>query len=159
MQQFFSEKYVRYNYGKERERVIRENSFGIVPVRRKGGVWQVFLICHQSGDYWSFPKGRANDGETPMETARRELAEETGLQIKRFLTETPITENYTFSRDGKKIHKKVAYYVAEVEGNIFLQLNEIKGGMWVPIFEAGAHITYPEAQHVCHQVLSIFEKQ
>jgi len=28
---------------------------------------------------WSFPKGHSNDGETPMECTKREIAEETGL--------------------------------------------------------------------------------
>lgn len=138
--------------------MIREYAFGVVPVRRKGGVWQVLIVLHKSGDHWGFPKGHPLDEEAPVETAQRELAEETGLRIKRFFTDIPITEKYSFSRKGEDIRKKVSYYVAEVEGNIFLQMSEIKGGMWVPLFEAQAHLTYPEAQDVCHQVLSIFEK-
>ena len=35
------------------------------------------LIQHQAG-HWAFPKGHANPGESPAETARREFAEETG---------------------------------------------------------------------------------
>ncbi len=41
---------------------------------------QVFLLKKESSDEWVLPKGRMEPGETPIETARREIYEETGFQ-------------------------------------------------------------------------------
>ena len=41
------------------------------------------LICHPTnGNYWDLPKGKQDPGETNMETAIRELREETGLHAR-----------------------------------------------------------------------------
>lgn len=41
------------------------------------------LLCHATGTFiWDIPKGGGDPGETPMHTAIREAAEETGLVFK-----------------------------------------------------------------------------
>ena len=41
------------------------------------------LMCHATGGgYWDIPKGSTEAGETPMQTALRETAEECGLVFK-----------------------------------------------------------------------------
>lgn len=37
------------------------------------------LLVNEGDGFWGFPKGRAEQGETLLETAIREIAEETGL--------------------------------------------------------------------------------
>lgn len=40
------------------------------------------LLCHATGTrHWDIPKGIQDPGETTLETARRELLEETGLEL------------------------------------------------------------------------------
>lgn len=40
------------------------------------------LLCHATGAaHWDIPKGLGDAGETPRETAMRELLEETGLRV------------------------------------------------------------------------------
>ncbi len=56
----------------------RKRSFGIIPVAFPEGGAPEFLIL-RAYDKWDFPKGGAEPGETPLESARRELAEETGI--------------------------------------------------------------------------------
>lgn len=43
----------------------------------KGG--SVYLVCGRKHHKWGFPKGSIEDGESPMECAKRELLEETGM--------------------------------------------------------------------------------
>jgi bis(5'-nucleosidyl)-tetraphosphatase len=137
---------------------MKELAYGVIPLRKKGGVWSVLLVKHHSGDHWSFPKGHSIEGETPKETALRELHEETGLKVKRFLVDDEITEKYQFVRKGVAVSKTVTYYIAEVSGDIFLQFEELCGGKWVPLFEAELHVTYPESRNVCQRVFALFDR-
>lgn len=138
--------------------MAKELCYGVVPLQKKGGVWHVLLVKLQSGDHWGFPKGHSLPNEEPFETAKRELAEETALSVKKLLVDDQITERYNFTRDGVDISKSVTYFVAEVEGDIYLQFEELCGGKWVPLFEAQSHITYSESRNVCARVLAIFDR-
>jgi bis(5'-nucleosidyl)-tetraphosphatase len=137
--------------------MIYEASYGIIPLRNLKGKWQVLLICHKKGNYWAFPKGHGNPGETPQETASRELTEETGLSIKRILSPHTLNESYEFYRESQHIHKTVAYFLAEVEGTLTLQTIEITNAQWLLLEEAEAHITFVESRKVIRQALSQLE--
>jgi 8-oxo-dGTP pyrophosphatase MutT (NUDIX family) len=50
---------------------------GIVPARRDGNGWKLLILRAHSE--WDFPKGRIEEGEMPLEAARREAEEETGI--------------------------------------------------------------------------------
>lgn len=133
--------------------IQKEESFGIVPLAQKQGVWHVFLILHKAGRHWSFPKGRSSPGETPLETAKRELKEETGLEVVSLLRETPFSENYLFKRRGKMTSKRVEYFPAVVTGEPKLQPEEIREGRWVDLKTALQVLSFPEARAICQEIL------
>ena len=56
----------------------REHSCGAVVFTRKGGQVFYVVVQEQSGAY-SFPKGHMEGNETELETAQREIFEETGV--------------------------------------------------------------------------------
>lgn len=111
----------------------------------------VLLVRHREG-HWSFPKGHPETGETPFETAARELCEETGLSVRTLLSAEPLTERYTFSINGVSIDKTVSYYLAEVEGDVSVQEDEISSYSWDPIETAMTRITFSEARRLLSQV-------
>jgi 8-oxo-dGTP pyrophosphatase MutT (NUDIX family) len=53
-------------------------SCGAVVVRRVDGGWVTLML--RAYRNWDFPKGLRESGETPLATATREVAEETGLR-------------------------------------------------------------------------------
>jgi predicted NUDIX family NTP pyrophosphohydrolase len=63
-------------------------SAGLLPYRRRGGAIEVFLV-HPGGPFWakkdlgawSIAKGEADPSEDLLACARREMREETGLDI------------------------------------------------------------------------------
>ncbi len=61
----------------EQQPVVR--AAGGVVWRRSGPDLEVLLIHRPRYDDWSLPKGKAESGEDDVDTAAREVAEETGL--------------------------------------------------------------------------------
>jgi predicted NUDIX family NTP pyrophosphohydrolase len=63
-----------------------KRSAGLVMYRIRGGRLEVFLV-HPGGPFWvnkykgawAIPKGQVDDGEEPLDAARREFQEETGF--------------------------------------------------------------------------------
>lgn len=111
----------------------------------------VLLVRHRQG-HWSFPKGHPEIGETPFETAERELREETGLSVRTLLSAEPLTERYTFSINGVSVAKTVSYYLAEVAGDVSVQEDEISSYSWDSIETAMTRITFSEARRLLSQV-------
>jgi 8-oxo-dGTP pyrophosphatase MutT (NUDIX family) len=81
-------------------------SAGVVVVRREGGVWQYLLL--RAYDYWDFPKGVVEAGEDPLDAARREVEEETGLMEFNFRWGHGFSETEPYGKG-----KIARYYMAE----------------------------------------------
>ena len=86
-----------------RRRVL---SCGVITVRPEGNEWRYLLL--RAYQYWDFPKGRQESGETPLEAARREVREETGIIDLRFSWGEDYTETGPYARG-----KVARYYLAE----------------------------------------------
>ena len=125
--------------------------FGIIPLRCIEGEWQVFLIRHVA-EHWAFPKGHPIEGETHKQTATRELKEETGFSVVNFLDKPTLQENY---RVGDR-DKTVTYFLAEVEGEMVLNPNEIQEGRWESLSECHNIVTFSEARKMCLRLQSFF---
>ncbi len=134
-----------------------EESFGIIPLRQENGTWQVLLILHQGGRHWAFPKGHGNPGETPIDSARRELKEETGLDIEQFLQEIPLMERYQFHRKREIVIKTVQYFPASVSGTLHLQAEEIRDARWVPLKDATKYLIFKEAKEMCNKLVTLLK--
>ena len=136
--------------------IKEDQSYGIVPLRKKESNWAVFLVQHRTG-HWAMPKGHPEGSESPLETAKRELFEETGLQIEEFLSDTPLIEEYQFQNGSTRIHKKVGYFVAIVTGQERLQLAELKDGCWFSFQEAFERVTFSEARSILRQTMEVLD--
>ncbi|QQS64709.1 NUDIX domain-containing protein [Candidatus Saccharibacteria bacterium] len=61
--------------------VVRERTAGGVIFRRNKTTNQIeILLTADAKDRWTIPKGHIEEGESPRQTAEREITEETGLQ-------------------------------------------------------------------------------
>ena len=90
---------------------------------------------------WTLPKGTPNSGETTEETALREVAEETGLEV-RIREQLPSIE-YDFVQDGARIHKTVHYFLMEpLGGDLSAHDHEFERVRWIPFREASEVLTF-----------------
>jgi len=121
---------------------MKDECFGIVPIFGKEADALFLLIQHQAG-HWAFPKGHANPGESPAETARREFEEETGISDFEMLDEPTFTEHYSFVKDGEPIEKTVTYFLGFVNSmEVVLQEEEVQNSAWLSFEEAVKRITF-----------------
>ena len=105
---------------------LLEKSCGVVPYRMFDGQVQYLLLMQHNGT-WSFPKGHTEPGETELETALRELQEETGLSAE-LIPESRASLVYPLS---ELIHKELVLYLGEVSGDPSVQKTEIAYHKWV----------------------------
>src|SRR3989338_8492003 len=115
--------------------IIREKdaSFGIIPLQKKDGRWQVFIVQSITG-HWGFPKGHSNgDHETIQQTAERELREETGFTLTSYFSVDPLSFSYECRSHGKYVDKTVTLFLGQVTGNIHPCPIEIVESIWVVI--------------------------
>lgn len=131
--------------------MLKDFSYGIIPLKAENKNWFVFIIQHHAG-HWSFPKGHKESNEDDFEAAKRELKEETNLNIKKIISEDPVQEFYYFYENGNRIEKTVSYYLAETSGNVKLQHEEIMDGKWVSLDDAEEILTFTEAKRILKQV-------
>ncbi len=73
-----------------------------------------FILIQEVNGIWGFPKGHVEDNETEIETATREIWEETGLVVKFYKNFREI-EKYSFETDGKTTDKEVVYFLARFD--------------------------------------------
>ena len=72
---------------------------------------KVLLLRHSSissrgGGHWDFPKGHIDDGETEIQTALRELEEETGIAHANVLDGFRDTKPILFQEDRRELEKR-----------------------------------------------------
>lgn len=135
--------------------ISKDTSYGVVPVTETKNGWRVLLvqqISYRGADdrFWTFPKGHPETGETPLQTARRELWEETNIKNVQVIEEASFLISYTFKHDGKQIEKTVTYYLgicSETVTKINLP-DEIADADWFSFDVALEKLTHKNAQEV-----------
>ena len=92
-----------------------EKSCGAIVFTRENGI-RKYVIIRGTGIYQGFcgfPKGHMEAGETEIQTALREIREETGLDVK-LLDGFRETDEHFLAREGRPDDKKTnVYFLAE----------------------------------------------
>jgi 8-oxo-dGTP pyrophosphatase MutT (NUDIX family) len=136
-----------------------EHAYGIIPFYRGEAGLEVFLI-HQYGSggdlLWTFPKGRPEPGELPLQTALRECKEETNIVPTTIYEASPVSTSYTFDRRGVSVEKTSTYFVGMVEDKAYsVQPEEVKEAGWFTIDAAREQITFPDYKELLDEAVAI----
>lgn len=138
--------------------MIHDVSCGILPLKFDGKNYEIFLVKNRNGNFWGFPKGHPEKEETYLEAAKRELKEETDLDVLDWIDTEPFIENYSYAHNNELIHKTVYYYVARVSVEYVVDKQEIIDGRWTPLDQANQFLTYKESQNILRQLQEFLDK-
>lgn len=96
---------------------LAPRSAGVVVVRRGADSWRCLLL--RAYRDWDFPKGLIEDGESPLNAARRETTEETSLTELAFVWGEVFCETAPYARG-----KVARYYLARSDsGDVSLPIS------------------------------------
>ena len=137
----------KYNLGKFKQ----EKSCGAVVYNPKK---HSFLIIKMLNGNWGFPKGHTEDQETDIQTAIREVMEETGINIeildgfKKSIKYIPFPE----------VLKEVIFFIGITEEEkVTIDKDEIEDYMWCSYEEALKMITYKPQRDVMESSLQFIK--
>jgi 8-oxo-dGTP pyrophosphatase MutT (NUDIX family) len=109
-----------------------------------------YLLVKQHQGHWGFPKGHIERNEKKIDTARRELKEETGITNVSLLAERILLKDeYSFNNGNCKIIKRVGYYIGETkQKKVKIDGKEILNYKWCTYNKALAKITFSQTRNV-----------
>ena len=123
-------------YEKNRQHTIEclyESSCGAVVFRMINGCRRFLLIKNKRSNNWGFPKGHIEKGENEIQTAKREVNEETGLHINIF-------EDFSSTSEYKiagRVEKRVTIFLASTsDTSTVIQQEEIEDYIWLDFDKA-----------------------
>ena len=139
------------------EKPLEESLAGTIIYRTEGDKF-FFLFVHDVFGYWTLSKGHLEGKETPEDGAKREIFEETGVNIK---IEKEIGRNEYVASDPEKgkIIKKVIYFLAStIDKN--LELKE-SGGLdrvsWFKMEELGDLKIYDDIRPIIAKAIKFLK--
>jgi len=131
--------------------MVREKTIGIITFKReRKGIR--YLLLHHGGEYWNFPKGRQEGLETELDSALRELQEETGITEVKIIEGFKDEYDYDFGteiEDGvkEKVFKKAVFFLGEVKDDKVEISDEHLDFGWFDFNTARKRLFYQEGQN------------
>jgi 8-oxo-dGTP pyrophosphatase MutT (NUDIX family) len=142
----------------------REFSAGGLLVRRLRGETVVAAIRPQGKKtgVWALPKGVIDAGETPAETALREVEEETGAtgELVRKLGDV----RYVYTWAGERVFKVVSFYLVRYRGGRLGEIapemrREVAEARWLPLEEAPRTLAYRGEREMAEAALAALAEE
>ncbi len=149
----------RQKIKKDKLKVKHNHSVGIILFRLFPRSVKYLLIKQHQG-HWGFPKGHIETGEKHIDTAIRELYEETGIKKINFLSrKVLLTDDYCFDKETVRIHKIVDYFIAETETlKVRIDGREILNYKWCTFDKAVEKLTFSESKKILKQAVKIIKE-
>ena len=106
---------------------MKEKSCGAIVFKKENDKIE-FLLVYQNNGHYSFPKGHMEENETELETALREIKEETNLDVE---IDSNFRTSIEYLLESKNVIKESVYFVATpISFDLKNQEGEINECIW-----------------------------
>ena len=130
--------------------VVREYSAGGLVFDDQGRVAIIARHSRSGHLEWCLPKGHIEKGETPQETAVREVHEETGILGE--VVDSIATIDYWFTGTSQRVHKLVHHYaLRRISGELTVEGDpdhEAEDAIWVKFEDLDNVLSYPNERKI-----------
>ena len=130
--------------------VVREYSAGGLVFDDHGRVAIIARHSRSGHLEWCLPKGHIEKGETPQQTAVREVHEETG--ILGGVVESIATIDYWFTGTNQRVHKLVHHFaLRRISGELTVEGDpdhEAEDAIWVDFDDLDDVLSYPNERKI-----------
>jgi len=140
-----------------------ERSAGAIIFRKENGKIFYLLLYYPSlshraeKNFWDFPKGHIEKGESEMDTVKREIFEETGIKEFKILDGFKEQIKYFFKWQGKTILKFVTFYLAETKEKEIKISPEHIDWRWADFETALSLLTHQNSKEILKKAQSFLE--
>jgi 8-oxo-dGTP pyrophosphatase MutT (NUDIX family) len=137
----------------------RISSGGVIFRHSTNGV-EVALVLVKGRKTWCLPKGTVDRGESPEDTAIREVMEETGLSGEICEKIGQISYWYYVRRESKRIHKTVHFYLMKFKrGDTKDHDHEVIDARWFMIDDAIDKLSYKSEREILKKAKRMIEER
>jgi 8-oxo-dGTP pyrophosphatase MutT (NUDIX family) len=142
--------------------IEKQVSSGGVAYRTGEAGPEVALVYVRFGgkERWQLPKGIVDEGETPQETARREVREEAGIEAELLAPIDVIEYWYVGSSRKRRVrfHKFVHFFLFRyVSGDVNNHDREVIETRWVSIDEAESMLAFKNEREMVSRAREMIE--
>ncbi|MBR3627503.1 MAG: NUDIX domain-containing protein [Elusimicrobia bacterium] len=135
----------------------KETSVGAFIYKIENNEILFLLIYSRRNKEWGFPKGHIEPNETELETAKREIKEETGITDLNFVKDFCCCDTYKIkgtlsTTKNRIIDKNVIYYLASTKEDFKGSVDdEIEKGVWLKFNQATEYLKYDNQKKLLEQ--------
>jgi len=107
-----------------------------------------YLILNYSYGHWDFPKGNIENGESELDTIKREIMEETGITDINFIDDFRQQISYRYKKKFKLVNKSVIYYIVETKSNKVVLSFEHVNFVWLNYNDALNRLSFDNSKKI-----------
>ncbi len=145
--------------------MVKEKSAGMIVFRLDPTEGLQYLVLYIRKNYWNFPKGRVEVGETEVQAGLRELKEEAGIEKVKVIDGWRQETDFFFKeeRDGKEvlIKKKMVLFLAAADNDAMVKIEKgrVNGYGWFNYKIAAKYLRFGKLKVILEEANSLVEKK